>query len=295
MKRQLPPLNQIRSFEAAARHQSFANAGAELGVTPAAISRLVKSLEVFLGISLFTRGPSHIALTKAGQKYLARLTPALDDIAIATAELTGNWKNSLTIAAFPSVSQRWLIPRWATFREQHPDLQIKIKTVLHPPSMSDDDVDAAIRVVSPNDTALIWDKVQENQLIAVCSPALTEPHPVGIEQILHLPRLRVRTRAGDWYRYLQTADIETDPRLLQKDPEFDDLPMAIEAAIQGMGVVIAIRQLIEPELASGALVPAFTEDLALPCPFYLTYPPDRAQHPSLQLFHKWLSENQSNI
>ncbi|MEP3245785.1 MAG: LysR substrate-binding domain-containing protein [Sneathiella sp.] len=291
MKRHLPPLNQIRSFEAAARHQSFAAAGAELGVTAAAISRLVKSLEDILGMPLFTRGPSHIHLTKAGQRYLSRLTPALDDIAVATAELTGEWQDSLCIAAFPSVSQRWLIPRWASFKESHPEHDIKIKTVLTAPGADRDDIDAAIRVTPPNDTTLIWDKILEGDLMAVCHPDLNLNGTRSLSEIQSLPRLCVRTRASDWQHFLQAANIHIDPRILQNDPEFDNLPMATEAAAQGMGIVIAIRQLIEPELTSGALTPAFSAPPSLTCPFYFTYPPDKARHPTLQAFHNWLMKN----
>ncbi|WP_169545659.1 LysR substrate-binding domain-containing protein [Sneathiella aquimaris] len=294
MQRKLPPLNQVRSFEAAARHQSFSVAASELGVTAAAISSLVKSLEDFLGVLLFHRGASHIRLTQSGKRYLLRLTPALDDIAIATAEVTGDWRNSFTIAAFPSVAQRWLIPNWAEFKNENPEHTIHIKTVLTAPRSNQDDIDAAIRVRPPDDTTMIWDKIHDDELIPVCHPKFADAHPATVQSLITLPRLKVRTRQTDWVNWFRHMDIDYDPVLLRDDPEFHDLPMAIAAAVQGMGIVIAIKSLIQPELSSGLLVPFMKDTARMLCPFYLTYPPDKAHHPSLQAFHHWILNSKTN-
>ncbi|MBO6827793.1 MAG: LysR family transcriptional regulator, partial [Sneathiella sp.] len=128
MQRELPPLNQLKSFEAAARHESFAAAAEELHVTPAAVSRLVKALEEYLQISLFYRGASHVTLTTQGERYLSRITTALDEIAVATSEIKGDWHKKLTVAAFPSVAHRWLIPVWVEFSKAHPDLNMEVRT-----------------------------------------------------------------------------------------------------------------------------------------------------------------------
>lgn len=289
MRRRLPPLNQIRSFEASARHQSFALAAAELGVTSAAVSKLVKSLEDYLSLPLFHRGPSHIRLTKYGITYLERLTPALDEIAIATAELTGNWQQSLTIAAFPSVSQRWLTPRWVEFQQETPEHNIQIKTILEAPLSDQDDIDAAIRVIPPNNTGWIWDKVYEDRLIPVCHPDIQPSLPQDLQENNEFRRIRVRTRTNDWGNWFRRANIPFDNRMHAGDAEFDSLPMAVEAALQGVGVIIALKDFVEPELQAGALVPAFPDYPTVACPYYLTYPPHRANHPTLRAFHRWLT------
>jgi LysR family transcriptional regulator, glycine cleavage system transcriptional activator len=285
MKRQLPPLKQLRSFEAAARHQSFTTAAGELNVTPAAVSRLVKSLEDYLGISLFDRGSSHIALTRYGKQYLSRITPALDEIAVATAELTGEWQKKLTIAAFPSIAQRWLIPKWAEFSRHHPDMKIEIRTSHTVPGYDSDGIDASVRVIPPNDTTLIWEKIFDDALIAVCSPQMS----IDRER-MDFTKIHCRTRINDWTLWAeQSRLLPTDTRYLD-GMEFDNLPAAIEAAIQGIGVTIAIKSVVQPELESGTLVAAFPDVPSLPCPFYLTYPQDRARHPTLRAFHQFVSQ-----
>src|SRR5204862_4718308 len=84
MSHRLPPLNGLRSFEAAARHLSFTRAADELGVTPGAVSQQVKSLEQALGVTLFRRLPRSLVLTEEGEAYLPTIEQALDIISRAT-------------------------------------------------------------------------------------------------------------------------------------------------------------------------------------------------------------------
>ena len=93
MARRLPSLNALRAFEAAARHESFTDAAAELFVTHAAVSRHIRELEEWLGTELFTRTGRGVDLTDAGRRFGIRLTPLFDNMAEATRE-----------AAAPSIS-----------------------------------------------------------------------------------------------------------------------------------------------------------------------------------------------
>ncbi|MBE7637391.1 LysR family transcriptional regulator [Sneathiella sp. P13V-1] len=285
MKRELPPLNQLKSFEAAARHQSFAAAALELHVTPAAVSRLVKSLEEYLEVPLFNRGASHVTLTSHGQKYLGRITGALDEIAVATSEIRGEWERKLTIAAFPSVAQRWLIPVWAEFSKRYPNMKIEVRNTMTPPGHGADGIDASIRVVPPNDTTLIWEKIHNDTLFPVCSPSYLKQCVNG-----RYTRIHCRTRNYDWGNWYEHAKIPKPQSQHIADMEFDSLLSAIEAAIQGIGVTVAIRSVVEPELNSGALVPAFPNISPIPCPFYLTYPQFRANHPTLTAFMEFVTK-----
>ncbi len=284
MQRELPPLNQLKSFEAAARHESFAAAAEELHVTPAAVSRLVKALEEYLQISLFHRGASHVTLTTQGERYLSRITTALDEIAVATSEIKGDWHKKLTVAAFPSVAHRWLIPVWVEFSKAHPDLNMEVRTTLTPPGHGADGIDASVRVVTPNDTSLIWEKIHNDALVPVCSPAYRENCAAD-----RYTRLHCNTRRYDWDNWNAHAKFTSDQITSQQDMEFDSLLSALEAAIQGVGVVIAIKSVIKSELEAGSLVPAFTDIPENPCPFYLTYPQDRANHPTLNAFMEFIA------
>lgn len=296
MRQPLPPLNQVKTFEAAARHQSFALAAKELNVTSAAVSRLVKALEERLEVPLFHRSARRVTLTQPGAQYLLRLTPALDAIAYATSEMKVLWHDTLTIAAFPSVSQRWLINKWATFNCLYPESPITINTILEAPDFSKDGIEAAIRAVLPNDPTIHWEKVHEDYIIPVCSPALCNPENITLNEMATLPRLQSRTRPDDWIRWFNHANHRVPDDDAVKGPVFDSVPLAIEAAVQGVGATMSIRGLIEPEIKAGVLVPLVPQIPPIPCPFYITYPPNQAHHPVLQKFHKWLlkSNNPKN-
>ena len=121
--RRLLFLNGIKAFEAAARSGSFAAAGAELNVSPAAVSRLVHLLEQRLGVELFERKANRLAMTAAGRAYQSGLTPIFDALASLTAQVTApTTVRVLTIGVGPTFAMRWLIPRLADFRMDEPDI-----------------------------------------------------------------------------------------------------------------------------------------------------------------------------
>ena len=108
----LPPLNALRAFEAAARHESFTAAAQELGVTPAAIAQQVKSLEAWMRRPLFVRLSQGLRLTPAARQALPAFMRAFDDLGSATQGLRrAASPEELRIAALPSVAQLWLQPR----------------------------------------------------------------------------------------------------------------------------------------------------------------------------------------
>src|SRR5437660_7453863 len=127
--RRLLFLNGIKAFEAAARGGSFAAAGLELHVSPAAISRMVHLLEQRLGVALFERKANRLAMTAAGRAYQSGLTPIFDALASLTAQVTASSSvRVLTIGVGPTFAMRWLIPRLADFRKQEPDIDVRITT-----------------------------------------------------------------------------------------------------------------------------------------------------------------------
>src|SRR6185295_19664253 len=123
MARRLPSLNALKAFEAAARHESFTGAAAELFVTHAAISRHVRDLEEWLGTELFVRTGRGVELTDAGRRYGGRLTPMFDGMAEATREAAAQGTvRTLDVSVEPAISSRWLVPRLGGFNELHPDI-----------------------------------------------------------------------------------------------------------------------------------------------------------------------------
>ena len=129
MQRRLPSLNGLRAFEAAARLGSFQAAGAELAVTQAAVSRIVRLLEGRLGFTLFERHANRLTLTWQGKSLLPGLTAALDAIATLVAQVASQSAVPLlTVGVGPSFAMRWLIPRLSHFQTRHPDIEVRIAT-----------------------------------------------------------------------------------------------------------------------------------------------------------------------
>src|SRR5213083_2706368 len=122
MRPRLPPLNALKAFEAAARHESFTRAAGELCVTQGAVSHQVKALETELGLKLFNRERQRLTMTDAGRQYLIVVRDALDRIAIGTERLVQRQSSGvLTVSTSPDFAAKWLVPRLGRFSEAHPD------------------------------------------------------------------------------------------------------------------------------------------------------------------------------
>jgi len=117
----LPPMQSLRSFEAAARLSSISKAAAELCVTQGAVSKQVKLLEAFLSVALFTRGPNGVSLTAIGKKYLSSVSNALNELNSIGEQLqTSPIQQQLLLDVIPSMTNIWLIPRIHSFEQRFP-------------------------------------------------------------------------------------------------------------------------------------------------------------------------------
>ena len=119
--RQLPALNAIKAFEAAARHESFSRAADELFVTHGAVSHQIRALEAELGAKLFARDGKRVRLTEIGRRYAAQVRSALTALAEATREIrAGDRERRLVVSMLSSFAARWVTPRLGSFIEAHP-------------------------------------------------------------------------------------------------------------------------------------------------------------------------------
>jgi LysR family transcriptional regulator, glycine cleavage system transcriptional activator len=131
MRRSLPPLNALRSFDAAARHQSFTRAADELCVTQGAVSHQVKALEAELGLKLFNRARQGLAITEAGRDYLAVVQDAFDRIALGTDRLLQRQRAGvITVSTSPDFAAKWLVNRLGRFAEAHPEIELKVSAAM---------------------------------------------------------------------------------------------------------------------------------------------------------------------
>lgn len=304
--RRLPPLNAVFTFAAAARRSSFLEAARELQVTPAAVSRSVKDLERHLGVKLFERRHQGVEPTAAGRLYLQRLGGAFEQIEAATrAVIASRTAAPLHVAAFPSIVMHGLIPRWDRFRAAHPGIEVRFRTLRAPlrnaAEFRREGVDAAIFTRTDGIEDLVCEPVFEGHLVPVCSPALLEgPRPLSRPRDLrHHTLLHAMTRPDDWRQWLAAAGLPAlEPRTVL---EMESAIMVNQAAIEGLGVAVAIRELVHQELARGTLVCPFAAPPEVTCQFYLVAPEHALFDPRLAALHSWLasdalvaSENRTN-
>ena len=295
MIRRLPPLKSLRAFEAAARHLSFTKAAAELNVTQAAISHQVKTLEEALQIQLFRRFNRRLMLTDAGQTYLPALTAALDQIDAATRRLradddTGNLK----ISVATSLAAKWLLPRLARFRARYPDIDVLVSASDRLVDFARDDVDLGIRYGRGVYPGLRTDKLMQDTVFPVCSPALQQgppplrrPADLKHHTLLH-EEWGERINAPDWRAWLAAAGVDdVNP---DRGPGYSHSSLALQAAIDGQGVALARSSLVGLDLESGRLVHPFGPVLPTDYACYVVSPIATAERPKIKAFREWLLE-----
>ena len=180
MRRQLPPLNAIRAFEASARHLSFTRAAEELAVTQAAVSQQVRRLEDWLQVKLFRRLEGRLELTQAGHVYVNPLTRALDQIADATARIRPGARHGLlSISTTPPFAGKWLVPRLARFMAANPEVEVRVATSNRLVDFDQEGVDLAVRLGPGGWPGLEAEKLFDEEVFPVCGPALMAgPHPL---------------------------------------------------------------------------------------------------------------------
>src|SRR6266852_3511964 len=173
MPRRLPPLNALRAFEAAARHESFTRAAEDLCVTQGAVSHQVKALEAELGLKLFNRERQRLVITEAGRAYLVVVRDAFDRIADGTERLLQRQSGgALSVSTSPNFAAKWLVHRLGRFAEVHPDIHLRVSATMHHVDFAREEVDLAVRHGDGNWTGLNAMRLCLEQLFPVCSPKL---------------------------------------------------------------------------------------------------------------------------
>jgi LysR family glycine cleavage system transcriptional activator len=294
MTRVLPPLNALRSFEAAARQRSFTAAAHELNVTPAAVSHQVKVLEEYVGVRLFRRQPRGLALTEAGARVLPDVSAGLDAFARALSGLREEEAyRPLTVSVAPSFAGKWLVPRLEDFRRHANGTEIRLDTSERLSDFAADDVDVAIRYGPGDYPGLHVERLAAQAAFPVCSPWLLE-HGPGLEApgdlarhtLIHVDWARAGLTAPDWPNWLASAG--ASGVVATGGPRFGQQSMAIQAAVAGHGVALGSAILVADDLAERRLVRPFRHALLEPNAYYLVCPPATAQTRRFALFRDWL-------
>jgi LysR family glycine cleavage system transcriptional activator len=232
MPRELPPLNALRAFEAAARHLSFVRAAEELHVTPAAISQQVKLLEDHLGASLFHRGKK-LALSDAGNAALPLVSEAFDQIERAMLKMRPNsLGDTLVISAPPAFAARWLIPRLEDFQSRHPNIELRLHATKRLVNFQVEDVDVAIRFGAGSYPDLIVERLMPETIIPVAAPALAAIINTA-DDLINCTLLEDEWHVDngvfpDWATWLATLGVNNVAPLRVR--QFGDANLTIQAA-----------------------------------------------------------------
>jgi LysR family glycine cleavage system transcriptional activator len=305
----LPPLNALRVFEAAARHLSFKEAAAELSITQAAVSHQVKSLEEYLGVELFRRAGRGVALTEAARACLPRLREGFDSLAAAVEMIRERAEETdLMITAPPVFTARWLMPRLADFSKREPKIEVRVVAsskmvdagaLDSPALMSGLDLregtsGVEIHLGSGDYPGYRADRLFGVSMALVASPELVkgepplrEPADLAHHVLLHDDAMDLVANGNAWYKWLEAAGV-ADRVDAERGPHFSSNILSLEAASQKLGVALALRPLVDADIASGRLVAPFAVEVKPLGSYYLVCPEVIAERPAVAAFRKWL-------
>lgn len=294
--RRLPPLNALRSYEAAARHLSFTRAAAELGVTPAAVSHQVKMLEDHIGVSLFQRASRQLILTDAGAACLPGIRSAFEGLATAVDAISNAGRSGvLTVSVAPSFAGKWLLPRLERFQAAHPDIDVRVAASMHLVDFASGEVDIAIRYGAGRYPGLLSERLISEAVIPVCSPKLLEgpnplrtPSDIGLHTLLHDDSPDDDQSCPSWEMWLKAAGVASVDA--SRGPRFNQSSLVLEAAILGRGIALAKSTIAAADLAEGRVVKPFEVTLPLEFAYYIVYPESKTLIPKVDLFIRWLRE-----
>lgn len=287
MARLIPSTTALVAFESAARLGGFSRAAEELYLTESAISKQILKLEGFLGVKLFERLHGRIELTKAGRAYAAEVRNSLDKLEANTRTVVNyhSGQKELQIAALPTFSNKWLLPRLRRFSDSHADIVVNISGRVDPFVFQEAEFDAAVHFDDPH-----WDGLRKKilfseELIAVLSPHHFNPAK-WLEDPERIPLLHKATRADAWHRWFESCGMNHhDPRY---GPHYDSFATLLEAVRCGMGISLIPRLYVEKELASGELVQPYSHTLKNEKTFMIILSDRDRLSPALQAFIDWL-------
>jgi LysR family glycine cleavage system transcriptional activator len=296
MNSHLPPLGALRAFEAAARLASFTRAAEELSVTPAAISHQIHALEQDLGVRLFHRRNRSVALTASARVLLPGLSEGFAQLRASVRRLRAhNDSGTLTVTASPSFAAKWLVLRLHRFQERYPEIDVRLSATDEVVDLTSGDFDMGIRYGAGRYPGLEVELLLKNEVFPACSPHLVEtgpplrsPEDLRHHALIHDLAVEHDPLVPTWSMWLKAAGVKGVP--IAAGLSFSAGHLALDAAIAGRGVVLALSTIAAADLAARRLVRLFS--LALPDPFayYLATAPGALDRPKVRQFRDWLRQ-----
>lgn len=290
MRKRLPSLNLLRAFERAAYHRSFKLAAEDLHITPSAVSHKIKQLEEELEIPLFHRVTRAVKLTPAGQAFFKDVHRAFARLETGTRQLQDRYgKQVLRLHLLPFFASEVLVPKLHSFQARHPDIDLHLESSFGSSEIHPEDADISIALGKGNWPGLAAVELMQLELMACCSPELARKiRPDHVEDINDHVAIYFATKLDAWEQWTRGMGLKKfQPRqMLTVDSMFS----ALQAAEQGLGVVLAALPLTQERLSRSNLVPPFSRKVAIPDRYYLVYRKADQVRPNVQKFRAWITE-----
>ena len=275
-------------FAVAARHQNFANAAEELGLTASAVSHHVRGLEATLGVKLFQRHARGVVLTDEGRSLADAATAALSDIDAVAIALNSVARNAtrVRVAALHSLTYCWLLPRLPRFVAAHPRIRLSFETGTAITRFDHTGPDLAIRHGAGSWPGLTADYIMDEHLFPAAPPTLAGLH--GVTEAAHVTTLPLVTDLAhqgwrEWFRAAGVRGVR-----LPEMHSFTDSTDAMQAAIHGFGVILARSRIVEPYIRDGKLVRLVGPAVKARYGYFAVYPSHRRPTTGVASFLEWL-------
>lgn len=284
----LPPVANLMAFEAVARRRSFALAAAELHLTASAVSHQIARLEADLGVRLLERSAHGVRLSTAGEQYLGRIGGALSAIAAATDDMKQGVGTSLYVHSSPSIASLWLMPRLRGFAQACPEISLNLSAAHTHSDFALGQADLDIRYGVPQWPNVVIEPLFEERIVPLASPAFIREHRLKrVEQLPQVPLIQSNVNVVQWSDWCAEFTGQRAPERFSL--RFDRALMAVDAAIQGLGVALESATLAGRHIAEGRLRPVFGLDKAIRVKaHFAVYPARHAKRPTVEAFLTWL-------
>jgi LysR family glycine cleavage system transcriptional activator len=287
------PLNALRVFEAVATRLSFAEAAEALNVTPAAVSQQIKALEEYLQIPVLRRSGRKVELTPEGAKLLPGVQSGLDALVLALRESRLNRAGGVVnVSTLSSLMQKWLTPRLHRLHAKFPDLQVDWHTSREAVDFGRSDYHAAVRLGEGATPGLDHDKLMDEWLVVVASPALFKKHGTidDRDSLKGIPMLQAKDEP--WSRFEKSAA----PTPWPAGPTIiDDSVSVLSAVLEGLGYAPARWSIAAHDLLSGRLVLASNTIVTSRFRYWFVCPPSYSELPKVCALRQWLREEAANF
>ena len=290
MKR-LPSLNALQVFDVVARHGSFTRAAGHLCLTQGAVSRQILALESFYQFPLFKRTPKGLTLTAEGELLLPTVRESFARIEEVSMRLSRR-RTELALKV-PTCMMQWMLPRIMRFQAEHPELQVQITTTWeHHVDFRMEPFDAAVIYAPGAGPDMHAIPLFEERLTPVCAPSLLDRQPLAsLGDLVRHTLLHPTRDHRDWKRWLEHAGA---PHVdSTRGLSFETLDLATHAAIDGYGVAIGDRTLVDESVTAHRLVTPFDISLPTGMGYYFVYPGGTEQQQKIQLFGDWIADERA--